>query len=215
MTKLNQTVRFAFGTPDAPESAVWRATVNGKAGDVYLQNAPQLANSFHVALHASGKFSGKIGDTRHRLEPPLEYVNGCFYGPFIFFKSQPRPAPPTPASGKIALINWLGVPAPNSLFMIKLIYTPVSSRLTLNADESLIGQIGNCRLSHQPMMLHFVLQNRELLESEKSAEWHVEELDFSGKNPEAVEMIRIAKSSLGPSAIIHQQFSFAPKASEI
>lgn len=177
MPKRNQTVRFAFGTPESAASAVWRATSNGKAGDIYLQNAPQVANSVHVALHASGRFSVKLGENRHRIEPPYDYQDSlAFFGPFIFFKPFPRPAPPTKATGNTSLINWLGLPAPDSLFMIKLIYTPQSSRLLVNSDEELIGQISNCRLFHKPMMLHFVLQHRQLQEIERSEKWHVEEL---------------------------------------
>jgi hypothetical protein len=215
MAKRNQTVRFAFGTHDTPASAVWRATSNGKAGDIYLQNAPQHANTVHVALHASGKFSFKIGEVRHHMEPPFEYQDGCFYGPLIFFKSFNRQAPPTQATGSVSLINWLGFPAPDCIFMLKLIYTPPSTRMVVNSDETLIGQIATCKLFHKPMMLHFVLQHRALIESERSAKWHMEELDFGGNNPERAEMIRVSKTDLGPSAIIHQQFNFSPGPSEI
>lgn len=212
MPKLSQTVRFAFGRSEAPASAVWRASTNGKAGDVYLQNVAQLASSVHVALHASGRFSLKLGSAaRERLEPPIE-AGPIFIGPVIFFQALERAAPPLEASGKMHLINWLGMPGPGSLFMIKTLYTQPNVRISPGHGEAQIGHPLACQLFHKPMSFHLVLQHRVLTSADR---FHVEELDFRGGNPDCVELIRVAKTAEGPSAIIHDGFRFKSPSAEI
>ena len=206
MTKKNHTIRFAFGSQESPASAVWRVTCHGKAGDIYIQNCPQLSKDTHISLHASGRFSFKAGNIRHKLEPPYEYQDHCFFGPFLFFAPFSRPLPPLRASGNKELINWLGTPDPNCIFMIKFIYVPHMSALSINSNEVHVGRIPCCRLFHKPMSFHIVLQHRSLTKSEIEAEWHVEKVDFRGNTPQAAEMIRVAKSELGPSAIILQRY---------
>ena len=205
MPKLTQTVRFAFGHRESPASAVWRASANGKAGDIFLQNVAQLASSIHVALHASGRFSLKLGSRqREPLQPPMR-MGSIFVGPVIFYQALPRAAPSLEPTGNTHLVNWLGVPGAGSLFMVKTLYTQPDSGVGLGFGETQVGHPLSCRLFHKPMSFHLVLQHRALTSADG---FHFEELDFGGNNPDSAELIRVAKTAEGPSAIIHDGFRF-------
>lgn len=206
MGKKTQTFRFAFGTASNPASAVWRINSIAKSGDVYIHNAPQFGSSVHIALHASGKFSFKLGTDRHKLEPPYKDVNGLIWGPVIFFKPIQRELPTIPPNGKEQLINWLGLPAPDHLFMLKLIYAPIDALLVPDSDEKPLGTQMYAKLFHEEMSLHLFLQHRPLLPDEKLPARHLEKINFNGSLPKSLELIRVSKTKLGPSAIIHEPY---------
>jgi hypothetical protein len=212
------THRFCFGTPDNPGSAVWRLNTFVK-GDVYLHNHPQFGNDIHIALHASGKFSAKLGTDRFKLQPPFKDSNGLYWGPVMFFRKWSREVPPPPPSGQIQKVCWLGWPKAGSLFILKMLYVPANVGWVLHEDDRLLFNNIPARLFHAEMSLHILLQEREMINSEVSVCMHKPEvLEFSSPIPQInnAEMIRISKTDLGPSAIIHEPFVLSyPSGSEI
>jgi len=208
MGRSTETLRFAFGSPEEPASSVWRINSRNKTGDVYIHNAPQFGSSIHIALHASGRFSLKLASERFKLEPPFEYQRGFYWGPIFFFRKFRSKLPSIPPSGNQDLINWLGLPAKNNLFTVTIVYAPVGVELEPHPFERRIGRILPVKLFHQEMSLHVFLVHRPLQPEERVVN-HIEKLDFKGGQPTALDMIRISKTEVGPSAIIHEPYEIS------
>lgn len=203
-----ETIRFAFGTAARPGSAVWRLNAHRPKGDVYLHNVPQFGANIHVALHASGRFSVKLGAERQRLGPPFKDQFGLYWGLLMFFRDWERTVPPISPSGNIAKIHWLGWPAPGNLYMLKLIYSPVGIDLVPDGDEFVVGTPLSAKVFHSDAWLHIFIQERPMSadEKKKSSISPYSPLDFGGKQPTAIELLRITNTELGPSAIVYEGF---------
>jgi hypothetical protein len=211
--KDTQTHRFCFGTPDNPGSAVWRLNAHTRAGDIYLHNLPEFGSSIHVALHASGKFSLKLGTTRYKLQPPFKDIYGLYWGPLIFFRRCPRNLPPPSPTGQVSKVQWLGWPRDGSLFILKFLYALPAAKLVAESDERLLLSNIPAKLFHSDMMVHVFLQERPMTDEEVQGvcAHPPEPLDFGSSAPTTIELIRVSKTELGPSAIIHEPFHASPE----
>lgn len=213
MGKKNTTIRFAFGSPEKPESSVWRAIINNK-GDIFINNEPGSGAAIHIALHSSGKFSFKLGSLalgsvtemkRHSLEPPVYFKNErVWQGPCIFFQHGYRNIPPPPPSGKVNKIIWLGSPQQNQIMCIETYYDESGRKLIPRGQEFLIGNPVKAAIFKKPMLFQMVVKTRELVGNEIGKK--PEEIGFPGALPEAMELITVAKTQLGTSAITIAQF---------
>lgn len=213
MSKSNPVIRFAFGTPERQGSSVWRVCGDKKHGDIYINNLPSFAQEVHIALHASGKFSLKLGNNvqRHRLEPPLySEETGLISGPCIFFSGDPSNLKPAPATSSIHKINWLGWPEKGYLMVVRMYYLNEDDFLILQENEKVIGYPLKARVQYEDKKFFLVVEHRRLMEKEKDA--YIENnipyndyrrLDFHGNIPVYGEMIKISKrTEAGISAIV-------------
>ena len=205
----SQTFRFAFGTENKPGSNVWRLIIS-KKGDVFLNNAPQVGEEIHVALHASGKFHLKLGNGNYeKLNGPWESDSGLIFGPIIMFYQWDRIIPVPKATGKIKLIEWLGWPDKNHLYNVILNYSQPNLEVLPHPNEVSIGSIYKVKLFHEDMDLHIFLQHKEMSQDElKAVKKFVEKpLDFGNGNiPGQMDMIRVTNTDPRFSLIIHESF---------
>ncbi len=214
MAKGDNILRFAFGTPEVPGSAVWRISVL-KRGDVYINNVPQLASNVHISLHASGKFHMKLGDAKYyNLEPPFVQQDSEFiHGPIIFFDTQLKNLPPLPPTGSVGKINWLGWPKDGHLFAVSTLYCRPKVKILPETHERVITGPLVVKLFHETKHLYVVLAERVQTQEERSnALDPYKNLEFEGTLPDAVELIRISKTfEGGPSAIVIDGFTTSVK----
>jgi len=128
----------------------------------------------------------------------------------MMFRRWPRRIPPAAPSGDIEKISWLGWPSENGLFIVKLVYVPKQSGWIRHDHDRLIFADIPARLFHTEMSVHLLLQERAMTAAElEVCRVPPEVLDFGRPRPEVAEMIRISKTELGPSAIIHEPFEIA------
>ncbi len=209
--KKKETFRFSFGTQELPGSSVWRVNIREKAGDIYINNAPQFGNEIHISLHSSGIFSMKLNQERYKLEPPLVPDKSEFiYGPCIFFEKQSRDLPPPAPSGSVNKIHWLGWPKENHLFCINTYWC--RPEVEIRAEESKNERIilGPCEavLFRELKRFYMIITERVIQQNEISNnndQWR--KLEFNKSKPQAMELIRISKTPQGPSAVIIEGFN--------
>jgi hypothetical protein len=206
MGKSSTLIRFAFGSHDNPLSAVWRVNI-AKKGDVYIHNIREFAGDVHFSLHASGKWSFKLGSERHKLQPPWKDSSGNFWGPVIFYRPPSWPLPAIPLSAATDKIEWLGTPDANCLFLLKLMYSSPNVRILPAENERLLVDSNQAKLFHDPMHFSILLQHRRLTADEMAPARHLEHLDFGESPPDTIELVRVSKTPQGPSAIIFEPYT--------
>lgn len=211
MSKKSSTLRFAFGNARFPGSAVWRVIVRRKKGDVFINNVKEMGDRVHISLHASGKFSMRLDDIRHKLEGPVAFDNkNKFMGLVIFFYGWRRNIQPLPASGSIDEIKWLGWPMESQLVCVEFVYVIKKGSLILKENQHVLG-IFNAKLFHEEILLYVLVQKREYMKNEKnlsdpSADHRRVNIDMKGNKIKGGELVRVTKTEQGVSAIIIEEF---------
>lgn len=213
MAKDIEVYRFAFGTIEAPGSAVWRVNISKTDGSIYINNAPQFGAQIHISLHASGNFHLKLNDKRYDLEPPLIQEDSHFiYGPCIFFDRQGRNLPPPPPTGNLGKINWLGWPKDGHLFAVSTYYCEPKIRIESEAHERTICGPVSTMLFHKKKHFYVIVAEREqLLEERTASQDPYKNLEFGGALPQSIELVRVSKTPQGPSAIVIEGFNASKK----
>ena len=209
----NKIFRFAFGTADNPSSSVWRIVVQKNKGDIYINNSAPAASTLHLALHASGQFHFKHGSGNYKnLKSPISIHPNAFLGPVIFYDLQERERQSPKATGSTKLINWLGEPNLNHLFLIKTIYCNKDFNIEILNAGTVLYSDSNVKLYNHPMDFHLVLEQREMsaqeIESNKNSQPEI--IDFKGSLSEdaQIELIRVTNpnSMFSPSCIVYHKY---------
>ncbi|MCA9364755.1 MAG: hypothetical protein KC736_02590 [Candidatus Moranbacteria bacterium] len=218
MSRNSKVFRFAFGTREVPGTSTWRI-VSDQNGNIYINNAAQFGNEIHIALHASGEFSVKLGlkekgGKRYPLEPPFIQKNSeLIHGPFMFFLRQKRNLPPAPATGSIKKINWLGWPKEGHMFILAFSYCPLKRKIELRSNEKILYGPINVKLFHEDKNFYLTSLERKIEPQEvPDPQDPNRKLEFKESLPDTIDMIRIAKTPQGPSAIIIEGFNALIKA---
>lgn len=157
MSNSARVFRFAFGTYEAPRSAIWRIVAKERTGDVYVSQAKSLGHAIHVSLHASGRNSYKRGDARDKLLPPLKIGEREIAFRIHFRDVAKNLASPDPDTKKFT--SWLGMPRAGRYFAIEFFYSKLpASSVSLNNGETILFADIPAALSHERRYLQVSLR---------------------------------------------------------
>lgn len=151
------TLRFAAGSPERPNSGVWRLWTHGS--DTYLA-ARVMARLFKLSMHKSGQWisaftseSGVVGESgsrRHRTwNRPPEFTPGWVQGPAVLipwvkWRGQFKPIGQQPPPDTV----WVPGPARKR----KLLFNVLFSAVTVPADGiKAVSQPGDLIVGSLPL----------------------------------------------------------------
>nr|WP_321252923.1 hypothetical protein [uncultured Ruegeria sp.] len=202
--------RFCLGTPEVPQSEVWRLVVN-KAGDVVLINLKEMGGSSHVSFHASGQCHMRMNQGNRSDIPAPKLIDDRLIAFRLFYRELDNPLQPIIESpSKVAgKIRWAGPMQKSGKTIVEVAYRCPGEPLVVPQNVCVLYDDIQATMFRRQMTLSVICVHDQLSERDRQtiAQNGRERIGLPATFQDSANYFRLGKTDDGVAAIFFEEFS--------